>query len=56
MTDMVAWNVYVPNEDREGPVFRRLDTVFYDRGCDARYVRETLIEHDGYPDAIEVTR
>ena len=56
MTDMVAWNVYVPNEDREGPVFRRLDTVFYDRGCDARYVRETLIEHDGYPDVIEVTR
>lgn len=56
MTNMVAWNVYVPNEDHSGPMFRRLDTVFYAPGCDSRYIRETLIEHDGYPDSIEVTR
>jgi hypothetical protein len=46
MTDLVAWNVYVPNEDREGPVFRRLDTVFYDRAVTPDMCVKTLIEHD----------
>ncbi|MDD4052054.1 MAG: hypothetical protein PHR28_09180 [candidate division Zixibacteria bacterium] len=58
MSDMIAWNVYVPNDKREldGPVIIKMDTVYYDRSIDAREVRRSLIQHDGYPDCIEVTR
>lgn len=49
---MKAWDVYKPmpgtNKDRE------LDTVFYDDNCTAEYVRDGLINHDGYHPSIYV--
>jgi hypothetical protein len=38
---MKAWDVI-----RNGKV---IDTVFYTKDCDLWYVRNTLINHDGYP-------
>jgi len=37
---MIAWDVWLGA--------RCIDTVFYDTGCDAEYVRRSLIDHDGY--------
>jgi hypothetical protein len=31
-----------------------IDTVFFNDGCDADYVKESLVNHDGYPSNIEV--
>lgn len=41
---MMAWEVYEDNA--------YYDTVYFDINCDKEYVREQLIEHDGYPDNI----
>jgi hypothetical protein len=43
-----AWNVYLRG--------RLIDTVFFDRTCDADYVRRALVGHDGYDPAITVRR
>ena len=32
----------------------QIDTVFFSPECDAEYVRNSLIEHDGYPAGIMV--
>ena len=45
---MVAWNVYLNN--------RLIDTVFYMSNCDRDYVRDGLINHDGYNPRIVVCR
>ena len=44
----VAWNIYGPDEsdDEMGEIW--LDTVHFDANCDSRYVRDSLINHDGY--------
>ena len=31
-----------------------IDTVFFNKGCDVDYVRDSLINHDGYPSDIDV--
>jgi len=31
-----------------------IDTVFFNKGCDEEYVKESLVNHDGYPSDIEV--
>jgi len=33
-----------------------IDTVFFDKSCDAEYVRESLINHDGYNSSIQVIK
>lgn len=33
---------------------KTIDTVFYDDNCDAEYVKEGLVNHDGYNPLIEV--
>jgi hypothetical protein len=33
-----------------------IDTVYYDKDCDAEYVRETLINHDGHNPGITVRK
>lgn len=38
---MKAWDII-----RNG---RIIDTVFYTKDCDLHYVRQSLINHDGYP-------
>ena len=43
---MVAWNVYLNN--------RLIDRVFYMENCDREYIRNGLINHDGYDSRIEV--
>jgi hypothetical protein len=45
---MQAWNVYLRG--------RLIDTVFYNRDCDSEYVRQSLINHDGYDYRIVVRR
>jgi len=49
---MIAWDVYVPKVLSKG--FKRIDTVFYDDNCDAEYVYDDLINHDGYPYNIHI--
>jgi hypothetical protein len=44
----IAWNVYLRG--------RLIDTVFYNADCDAWYVRNGLIEHDGYNPNIQIRR
>lgn len=41
-----AWNVYLHGN--------WIDTVFYTLDCDAEYVRNSLINHDGYDSRIQV--
>ena len=43
---MVAWNVYLNNY--------LIDTVFYMANCDREYIRNGLINHDGYDPRIKV--
>ena len=56
---MKAWKVTAPNG---APIFHNgirlitTDTVFFDDDCDAEYVRESLINHDGYFCNIRVQR
>jgi hypothetical protein len=45
---MIAWNVYLNG--------RIIDTVFYDKNCDKEYVRNGLINHDGYDPRIVVRK
>jgi hypothetical protein len=45
---MRAWNVYL------GKTW--LTRVYYDKDCDADYVRSSLIDHDGYFPSITVRR
>ena len=42
--NMIAWDVI-----RKGKV---IDTVSYTADCNAEYVRQTLVDHDGYPSDI----
>ena len=44
---MMVWEVYEDNA--------YYDTVYFDDKCDKEYVREQLIEHDGYPDNITLS-
>ena len=42
---MIAWDVYLNG--------KWIDTVFYTSDCDIWYVKQTLIDHDGYhPDIV----
>lgn len=45
---MQAWNVLVGSNV--------IDTVYYDADCSADYVRDGLINHDGYPHNITVQK
>jgi hypothetical protein len=43
----IAWNVFMPN----GTL---IDTVFFTPDCDRTYVRDALVNRDGYPREIAV--
>lgn len=43
---MKAWKVY-----NRG---KWIDTVFFVPSCDSKYVRVSLINHDGYPSSITI--
>ena len=43
-----AWNIY-----HRG---RLIETVFYTEECSAEYVKDSMIDHDGFPPGIEVRR
>ena len=47
---MVASEVYTVRGDRH----KCIDTVFYSKDCDGECVRDSLINHDGYPSDIVV--
>jgi hypothetical protein len=60
---MNAWHVYEPcSRDCSDAVqigdnwYRWVDCVYYDDDCDEDYVRQGLINHDGYPSNIEVVK
>jgi len=44
----IAWNIYLMG--------KKIDTVYYDKNCDSQYVKESLINHDGYHPNIEVKK
>lgn len=35
---------------------KKIDTVFFDKSCSAEYVRDSLINHDGYDPNIKVRK
>ncbi len=45
---MNTWEVYLNGN--------HIDTVYYDDDCDAEYVRDGLISHDGYNPNIRIYR
>lgn len=45
---MQSWNVYLGN--------KWVDTVFFSKDCDAEYVRDSLVNHDGMNPSIEVVK
>jgi len=45
---MKEWNVYLDNV--------QIDTVFFNDDCDAEYVKQSLIDHDGYDSGITVKK
>lgn len=45
---MTAWNVYLRG--------KLIDRVSYNVSCDADYVRQSLIDHDGYDFEITVRK
>ena len=44
--DSKAWDVYLDG--------KLLDTVWFDEDCDSEYVRNALVDHDGYHPGIVV--
>lgn len=44
----VKWDIYLGK--------KKIDTVYYTPECTEEYVRESLINHDGYPDNINIRR
>jgi len=40
------WDVYLNG--------KLIDTVWYEKGCTAEYVKDGLVNHDGYNPAIKV--
>ena len=54
---MNAWKVYKPwGGDTVSGRLYYVDTVFYTSDCDAEYVRNSLINHDGFPATIVVVK
>ena len=54
-----AWDVFLReywNGYHIKPHYKLIDTVFYSPDCDATYVRDSLINHDGYSSAIVVRK
>lgn len=44
----MAWNIYLNG--------KKIDCVFFNNDCDASYVKQSLISHDGYDANIRVRR
>ena len=60
-SSLTGWDVFLDRRIKHpttgapvGP--GRIDTVFYADNADADDIKRSLVEHDGYPDDIEVTR
>lgn len=53
MSRQVAWDVYRPHKNLSDRwVF--WDTVYFTPYCDEKYVKDSLVNHDGYPCDIKV--
>lgn len=48
MITMTAWNISLNG--------KLIDIVFYDNDCSKDYVKNGLINHDGYDPRIEISR
>jgi hypothetical protein len=64
---MKAWDVYIPSSvysnmqqcglpDLDYGSWRHIDTVFFSVDCSREYVRQSLINHDGYSQNIQILR
>lgn len=57
----IAWDVYGPSKNGRyrlgdtGMRYDKIDTVFFNPDCDGDYVRDSLINHDGYHPDIVIT-
>ncbi len=51
VTGQIGWTIYGPDEE---DCHVMLDKVFYDPSCDSKYVKNGLVEHDGYPSNIAI--
>ena len=51
---MNKWLVYLYS--MKSYRFECIDEVFYTKDCDAKYVRMSLINHDGYSHSIKVVK
>ena len=55
----ICWTVYQPYRyDNNGnpSACKILDEVFFNENCDQEYVKESLINHDGFPSDIIVEK
>ena len=50
----ISWDVFIPS--RKGLGLIHIDTVIFNAGCDADYVKRSLIDHDGYSRDIVLRR
>jgi len=48
MARLIAWDVWLNG--------RCVNTVWFNPDCDADYVRDSLVNHDGYDPDIEVRK
>ena len=51
-SSMTKWLVY--DYSMKSHRYELIDEVYYDKSCDAHYVRTTLVTHDGYNSSIRV--
>lgn len=49
---MQKWNVYIDGEYKDDLI----DSVFFDSDLDEKYVRDSLINHDGYASDITIEK
>lgn len=50
----ISWDVFIPAPRGSGLI--HIDTVFFNKDCDADYVKRSLIDHDGYRSDIVIRR
>lgn len=52
--NQISWDVFIPAPRGSGLI--HIDTVMFNAGCDADYVKRSLIDHDGYSSDIVLRR
>jgi len=53
---MIAWNVYKNSINTRSKKKRHIDTVFFTSNCNENYVKDCLINKDGYNPDITIKK